>query len=193
VSETPIDFSEQDLSDLEELGVMPGQDATFHPILEVWREVLKPARDELDAKVTPQWANRIVGSYAEMRYADMVQFQRRYYGKIIELLDVLDEEIASDEDCLTYSDPEEDAKENAHHYKNLLLQWQLAILQWELDWDTADALASVEIAAISEVHKMFFGQTGITAFLENIGFEFTEDDQQALGEALAEFKVASRE
>jgi hypothetical protein len=189
-----IDFSDQDLADLEELGVGPGNpEATFHPILMIWREVLKPARAELTAKITPQWATRVVGAYTEMRYADMPYFRDFYFTKLLQLADILDIEIATDDDCLTYATPEEDAVENATHYKNLLLQWQLAVLQWEMDWETTDEHAAVELAAISEVHKMFFGQTGLTAFLENIGFEFTEGDQQELGEALEEFRGGDRE
>ena len=101
---------------------------------------------------------------------------------------VLDNEISTDDQCLTYTEPAEDAKENSHHYKNLLLQWQLMFLQWELEWDPTTPYAAIELGAISEAHKMFFGQTGITAFLDNIGFEYTEDDQQVMQETLAEFR-----
>lgn len=184
----------EDLATLEENGLAaPGvpEDVSYHTILEVWREILKPALDELDARITPQWASRIVASYKDVAYADMVEMRDRYYGKIIELLEILTEEIASDDECLNHATPEEDAAENAQHYKNVLHEWQLRIMSWELAWDCTDPRAGVELAAISEVHKAFFGETGVTQYLDNIRFEYTEADKAELAgrlEALREGK-----
>jgi len=186
-----VEYSEQDQADLSRL-YSSDEVPSFHPILQIWREVLKPAAEEAGTKVTPQWANRITAAYREVAFADMNYVRDSYFGKIAELAHILDLEIASDEDCLTYGTPEEDAAENAHHYKNLLLQWQLAVLAWEMAWETTDEHAGAELAAISEVHKMFFSDQGITAYLETIRFEFTEDDQQQLAEALLEFRGEGR-
>jgi hypothetical protein len=187
---TPLPLSDQDVEDLatlEEHGLAAPEipeTVTFHPILMVWREILKPARDELDSRITPQWASRIVATYRDVAYADMPTMRDRYYGKVIELLDMLNDEIATDDECLGYTTPEEDVEHNSGHYKNLLRDWQLRFLSWELDWDCTDASAGVELAAISEVHKAFFGETGVTQYLDNIRFEYTEADQSELAEAL---------
>ena len=191
-----IELPEQDEADLHRLYAEPDGDdkeAVFHPILEIWREVLAPAKGELEQAITPQWANRIVGAYKEMHFSDMEDYRLSYFNKLVQLADMLDQEIASDPECLTYTDPGDDAIENAFHYKNLLLNWQQAVLQWELDWNTSKPEAAVELAAISEVHKMFFGPQGITAFLDNIGFEFTDDDQQTMLETLEDFKARDDE
>lgn len=176
--------------DVEDLNRLYAEDEvpSYHPILMIWREVLKPAVEEAKKKVTPQWASRITSAYREVNYADMDYVRDSYYGKIAELARILDLEIETDEECLTYTTPEEDVEENGYHYKNLLLQWQLAFLQWEMAWSCTDEHAGPELAAISEAHKMFFGDQGITAFLENIQFPFTEDDQQTLADALIEFR-----
>ena len=181
-----IEISDEDIAGFIEHhgGEMP----TYHPILHIWRTVLEPAVAEQDAHITPQWANRITSSYRELNFADMVAYQRSYYAKVLRLLELLNEVIASDDDCLTYTSPEEDVEHNAKHYKALLFSWQLEMLGWELDWNCSSETAAVDIAAISEVHKMFFGPTGLTAFLDNIKFEFTEDDQQELAAALQELK-----
>lgn len=165
-----------------------GEAPTFHPILQVWREVLSNARGELTAKVTPSWANKVVSSYQGVEYANMVDYRDSFFTKLIQLLDILEMEIDSDPDCLSYITPEEDVEHNSHHYRNLLMQWQLALLQWELDWETTSPNAATEIAAISEVHKIFFGPTGITQYLDNIKFEFDEQDQAELAEALQQLK-----
>ena len=181
--ELPV--TDTDKADLHQLYSEPDAEPPgFHPILQVWREVLAPARDEIDTKVTPQWASRIISSYIGLGFEDMVMFRNRYYAKLMEMMAILDEEIATDPECLTYSEAADDARHNAGHYKNLLLDWQLRLLDWEMAWDTMAIHAAVELAAVSEVHKMFFGPNGLTAFLDNIGFEFTEADSAAMQEAL---------
>jgi len=177
-------FSDDDIAALEAVGITTDELPSYHSILEVWRTVLGNARTEIEARITPQWATRIVSSYAELRYADMPEFQRRYFGKIIELLNLVEDQIETDDECLNITSPEEDAEHNARHYKEVLLAWQQRYLQWELEWSPADEHAAVELAAIAETHKMFFGQTGLTQQLENIRFEYTEADQQVVHDAL---------
>lgn len=167
--------------------------AEYHTILEVWVEVLKHARTEKDAAITPGWANRICTSYQQITFKDVPAFQQQYFGNVIQLFEILEQEIEGDDKCLKRTEAKEDAEENGHHYKNLIMQWQLAILQWELEWDCASESAAVELAAIAEAQKMFFGEVGILGYLDNIGFEFTDADQELLGEALGELQRSNSE
>lgn len=183
-----VEFSEQDVQDLRSLGVTDGDMPTFHPILQIWREVLKPAHAESVHKPTPQWANKMLAQYQGITFADMVVIRDLYFGKLFELEDILLAEIATDEDCLTYTSPEEDVENNSGHYRNMLLEWQLRFLDWEMAWDCTDQHAACELAAISEVYNIVFGQTGLTAFLDNIKFEFGEQEQAELQAALQERK-----
>lgn len=186
-----FEMSEQDAQDLQKLAETG--EVTYHTILEVWQHQLAPAGDESTRKVAPGWASRITAMYPQIKMQQMTEFRDRYFGKISELKSILDLEIASDPDCFSYQTPQEDAENNSHHYKNLLLQWQSQIVQWEAGWSCEDELAPVELGAISEVHKMFFNEVGVTAFLDNIGFEFTESDQAEMSAALNELKEASGE
>lgn len=167
-----------------------GKKPTFRPILMIWREVLRNAHKEKDSRVGPAYASRIVQSYAGVGFGAVELVKDLFFEHIIALLAILEHEIDGDENCLTYDDPAEDREHNGHHYKNLLLLWQQAILSWELDWETTDPDAGARLAAISEVHTMFFGPTGLTAHLDNIKLEFTEADQQLLAEALEEMKAS---
>jgi hypothetical protein len=117
-----------------------------------------------------------------------------YYGKIIELADILDVVISQMDHPFEYYDSAEvDSEENGPLYRTLLTEWQKQFLTWELSWDCTSPEAAAEVAAISEVHKMFFGQTGIVAYLDNIKLEFTEADQAALAAELEALKAGSRE
>jgi hypothetical protein len=185
VKET-FELDDQTMADAELMEAMPSpEEAPFHPILKVWREVLAPALEEGKKPVTPQWAARICAQYQQMIIQEMELYRESFYSKIAELTAVLDAEIEeAGPDALTLGTVEEDREENGKHYKNLLIEWQKHFVQWEIDWDCTSPVAHIELAAISEVHKMFFSQTGITGFLDNIGFEFPESDQAELAAAL---------
>lgn len=167
-----------------------GSPPSYHSILFVWRELLKPAADQKGEKITAGFANRIVSMYREIDFKDMEGYRDRYFDKILELAALLDEEIATDEECLNATTPEEDVAENSHHYKDLLRKWQLAIVQWEEDWTCTAPDAAIELAAISEVHKMFFGEVGITGYLDNIKLEITDADQAEMTAAINALREA---
>lgn len=172
-----VEFTDKDAADLESLGITTGDEPSFHTILEVWQKVIEPARTEQHEKVTPQYASRIVSKYPEVHYGDMIVFKDLFYAKIIELLEILEDVIASDPKALSWTTAEEDREHNSKHYRKLLLEWQKHFLAWELEWETTDPFAAVKLAAIGEVHHFFFSETGISAHLQNIQFQYTEQDQ----------------
>jgi hypothetical protein len=170
--------------------VEEGEAPPFHTILEVWREVLRPAATERNKRITAQWANRIVATHVGLTYADMQDFREAYFDGIQHLADILDEVIDENPECLNVEDAEEDRVVNDMRYITVLTRWQKAILGWELDWDVTSDWAAVEIAAIDEVHRMFFDQTGLVALLDQIGFELGDDGREALSAELQEFRTA---
>lgn len=183
-----LPLTDQDQADLMTL---LGEDTSgerqapdFHPILEVWKEVLAPAQSMRDDYITPMYANRIIGTYPEITFKDMPRVQSSYFDKIEELRQILLAEIESDPDCLTYTSAEEDLANNAQHYKALLFDWQIRIVEWEREWLCTNDDAAVELAAIGEIFKMFFGDMGLTAHLSSIQFNFSESDQEELIELL---------
>jgi hypothetical protein len=165
--------------------ISEANNASYHTILEVWREVLRPAASEQTKRITPQWATRVIGTYHDITYADMPAFRELYFGKIMHLAEILDDEIATDDECLNLTSAEEDVEENTPHYLNVLFAWQMQFMQWEIEWDAVSPTAAIEVAALAEVHKMFFDPQGITALLDQINFQFTDTDRDTLGELLA--------
>ena len=166
-------------------------EVAYHTVLEIWQGVLKPETREASAKITPQWANRITSSYRELTFADMPTFRDTYFEKIGNLADILDTEVASDDECLNMEDPEEDVAHNSHHYLNLLVDWQKQFLAWELEWECTDPHAAIELAVIAEVHRMFFDSNGLTNLLDAINFEVTDTDRDMLAAALEELRAST--
>lgn len=185
-----IELSEQDIADIEQLQSEPDPEPVKHrTILEIWKIVLSNAENDQDENMAPQWANTMVSKYADVHFADLLEFRKRFYDKVIAFRDVLTAEIDGDPRCLGYFTAEEDRELNGYHYKNVLRDWQLLDLGWQLDWRCDDPYAAVELGVVSEVHKMFFDQTyGLVNHLDNIQFQFTEQDQVILLQALEAFK-----
>lgn len=164
------------------------EDQPYNALLKVWREVLRPAEKEQHTKVTPQWANRITSSYRELNFKDMPAFREHYFQKVLRLGQILNDEIEADEECLNVTSTEEDVEHNAFHYLNVLINWQLEFLSWEMAWDCTEVHAGVELASISEVHRMFFAETGLITLLDQINFVLSEADQELLATALQELR-----
>lgn len=190
-------MTEQDIEDLKALNTEDsltdlGDGPSFHTVLQVWREVLKPALEERKKKATPQWATRICASYKEIYYADFADFKDRYYDKIEELYQMLLDVIDSDPECLNQETPAEDVEHNTVHYKTLIRDWQLKFLEWELAWSPDIKQPAIELAAIGEVHRMFLGDQGLLPFLESIQFQFTDEDREQLASDLEALREAAQ-
>jgi hypothetical protein len=168
--------------------ISEAKDNPYTPVLNVWREILEASKEVRKERITPQWASRITSQYSGVYFDAMPVYRDLYYDKIDQLIEVLQTEIDSDDECLKHPSPEEDKEQNSFHYLNIIIGWQKTILSWELDWDCTHIDAAVELAAISEIHKMFFGETGLTSLLDQINFEFNESAQQLLFMELEEIK-----
>jgi hypothetical protein len=181
-------MTEQDEKDLATLLGEAG-DMTYNPVLRIWQEILSEKNRKHGARVTIPWANGICGKYQGMTFALMPAFVALYFDFMARLVEVLEVEISTDPDCLKWHSVEEDLEENAGHYKALLTDWQKTILAAELAWDPTHAEAPAYVAALGEISQFFFGEIGLTGHLGAIGFNFTEEDQQELAEALTEFQA----
>lgn len=170
---------------IEEL-LETAKDSRYHTVLEMWQKVIEAAATGDNRRITPQWATRILGSYFEIGYRDLPAFRDKFFEKVAALLATLVEEAADDEEALKAATPEEDLERNSIHYVNLLVTWQQQILVWELEWRPEALDAAIELAAIGETMKLFFGDNGITGLLDVIGFQFTEDHREMLADILTQ-------
>lgn len=160
----------------------------YNTLLKVWAEVIGASKSVRKERINPQWAVRVTSTHAQVFLQDMPEYRDLYYDKIDQLLEALQAEIDTDDECLNYTTVEEDLANNHAHYVNVVFSWQKLILSWELDWDCENESAAVELATIIDVHKMFFGDVGLISLFDNIGFDFSEDLQQQLFEELEELK-----
>ena len=196
-SNQEIEFSEQDVADLARLGVAPPEEGPYHSILEIWLKVLTDGiTADRHSRISPTWANRIVQSYPEVKFADVPHVAELYFGNLEGLKAIVEAEVKDDDEALKVDSADADREENHHHYLTILINWQLQLLEWELEWDTTQPDAGAYLAAWSEAYKIFFGapnQTGISAYLENIRFEMGDAEGQILSDALEELRATYTE
>lgn len=169
----------------------PNEPAKYRTLLEIWGVILEPAvgGEMREEPISPQWATKMVTTYPGIGFKQVTPIHYGVFALAAELAGILKEEVASDDECLKKASAEEDAEENAGHYRSLLAGWQIHLLLKELEWNPEDDDAAVQLAVLSEVQQMFLGQTGLVAHLDNIGFEFTEDDQAELQQKLQDARA----
>ena len=180
-SEVPDDLSELPESETPK---------PYRTLLELWRALLSSSRDIPNDPVSPQWATKIVQTYPEIRFKDVEDVHVGVFTMTAALADLLDEVIASDDECLKKADAAEDSVENAALYRRCLIDWQVFFVEREALWSPSQKNAAIQLAILSEVQQMFFGQTGLVGHLDSIGFQYTEEDQQELSQALVAAKAA---
>lgn len=186
-----VTMTEQDELDIAKLLSDPNVKPVFKPILTVWREILSHVPNERTKPVTPQWAVRMLSTFVGLSFGDLQRLQDSYFDKMAVLAQIVDDEIASDDECLKVMDVDEDRTENAGHYLAIITAWQKKFMGWELDWRTENADAAIELAAISESHTSLFGndvRPGIVQYLDSINLRFTDEDQAELQRQLHEMK-----
>lgn len=167
------------------------EEAPYRTLLEVWRAVLEPAVTGEMRKdpISPQWATKMVTTYPGIGFADVEGIHHGVFDMAADLAQILQDEIDTDDECLKKANAEEDAEENAAHYKYLLAAWQVHLVQAELAWRPSHREAALELAILSEVQQMFLGEMGLVAHLDSIGFQFTDEDKAVLQDHL----VAARQ
>jgi hypothetical protein len=161
-------------------------EAPYRTLLELWRAILEPAAagEMRKEPISPQWATKMVTTYPGIGFADVEAVHHGVFDLAAELAGILDNEIASDDECLKKASAEEDATENSRHYKDILAGWQVHLIQEELAWRPSDRTAAVDLAVMSEVQQMFLGEMGLAAHLDQIGFEFNDADKEELQQHL---------
>lgn len=177
-----------DLSELDDLPESPaeGNEVTHRPILRVWAELLSNAEADRETKISPQWATKVVQSYAGIDFDAVSTVHDYFYDNIEELRQILLSELETVEPgkLSAITDAKTDAEELYEHYLNVLLNWQLAFTQWEKDWDIELACPAEDLAAIGLTHNMFLGQTGLVNLLGTISLDIAEDDLAFIQESL---------
>lgn len=181
---TTTELTDEDLAAISASLYDESSEGLTVSVLEAWQNVLGNIEESSKERISPREANRVVGSWPKLSFQDVPAYNVRYHELLLELRDILDEVIASDDKAFSRVG-EADAEENAEHYKELLFRWQAQVLRWEHAWDAADPASHIELAAIADATGFYMNQgTGLINHLEAIGFQYTDEDRDTAAERL---------
>ena len=167
---------------IQQLDEYNGELPTQRTLLEVWAKLLANLEEAMNAKVTPDRAVQLLQLGPELQLKDLEKVHREYHSLLIEYRGLLAAVIESDPAALHRVG--DDGEANAHHYHNLLLDWQLLALQLETEWDCTADDAAIKLAAIRGSRSFVLGDQGLTAHLDHIGLMFESDIVDIMTDAL---------
>lgn len=152
--------------------------ALSHTVLEIWQNVLSNIEANENEHISPRYANSIVNNWPRLTFQDVKSYTKVYFSYLKALRTILSNEIASDLQAL--ENVEDDAEANRAHYLELIGAWQVQIENWEQNWDSEATNSHILLAALADATSFFVGQQGLVEHLSQIGFQFTDEDREAL-------------
>lgn len=181
-----IQLSEQDEKDLATMLGEAAAEAPKRTLLATWANLLGNIEASDAARVEPRVALRVISAWPQLTLQEVPEYFRRYHSRLAEMREVLTVEIETAPQALERV--EDDAEENKAHYLNLLAQWQILALSWEMEWDITAEDAHIELASFADAANYVIGDSGIVGHLDAIQFQYTEDDQATVAAAVLDWR-----
>ena len=177
---TPVEDLPELPADLQaEVNAALGQAPELsHTILEIWAQVLSNIEANEGEHISPRYANSIVSNWPRLKFQEVSAYTQKYFTYLKSLRELLTEEIAKDP--AAFERVENDAEENREHYLELIGAWQERIEMWEQTWQSDAKDSHVTLAALADATSFFVGAQGLVEHLSQIGFQFTDEDREAL-------------
>lgn len=178
--------------DIEELlkgaeGLLAGkaEPTSQRTVLEIWQEILSNIENFENEDLGPEEVLALLAGRPSLKVEEIWEYLKRYYGLLKEYRGALDEEIASDPDCLKHHG-DADLEENRHHYLNMLLLWNLLAQHVGDEWSWHNSAPLAKAYALVDARAFVLGENGLVAHLGVLGLQLDEDERQNIETALNE-------
>jgi len=181
------ELTEQDLADIE---AMKQGDVPFHTCLEVWSQVLGNVEKVSKEKVQAHVANKIVHSWPKISFQETPRYHALYHEMLLEaeqaLKGILKKYPKAFKNRGDVGAEDSDAVANRDAYVDVMFEWNMLLNRHEHAWDAAHPESHIQIAVFADAFAFLLGEQGLIQHLgqPQVGFQFTEADQQALQERL---------
>lgn len=166
-----------------------GQEPEYHSVLKVWRAMLDPEQQGRHLPPTPDWCAVIIARWPFLRFNECGAVQREYF-KVFDAAHEIIEQVARDNPEAFEVDSLLDDLENKDLYVHLLTEFQRALLVVQSEWAHDDPDAAAKMVAMGEAQQQILGKDGLASYLGVVGLAFTEADQDAMNQELAEFRAS---
>lgn len=186
---TTPELTDEDLAAIQ-ASLDEGSNGLTHSVLAVWRELFSNIPKVSQERVTPGLAMNIVSTWPKISVQETPIYHKLYHVYLAEAAELVEQALPEDEEkqaaALAYTG-EDDARENEAIYLEILLQWQLQLMQWEAKWDATEEYAHIRAAVIADVHKFLLSATGIVEHLSAINFKYTDEAKAEHAKLMEEY------
>lgn len=188
MSNEPINLTEQDLADIEQMHAEEAYNpAEREPLLVIWEDLLSHIDTERHAKITLPIAQKTVSRWPQLSYADMPRYHELYFEYLNQMRQPVLDALSADPESREVPG-NEDAETNRKHYLEILFEWNALASLWQFQWETTDPEAAIKIAAMIDANGFFLSQTGLVAHFHEIGLRLTEEEQQAMADRVMAYE-----
>lgn len=167
----------------------PTEEAEYHSILKVWREMLNPAQQQRHLAPTPDWCAVLIARWPFLKFSDCGTVQSEYF-KIFDAAHAIIEEVAADNPEAFEVTEREDDIENKDIYVHILTQFQKSLFVTQSEWSHEDPEAGAKMAALGEAQQQILGKDGLASYLGVVGLPFTQEEQDVMNQELNEFRAS---
>ena len=167
---TEPQLSEQDIADLEALGVAPEPEVEQRSVLTLWRHIFSNVAEVRQQRVPMNTAMTVVSNWPKLSYQDVPVYHDVYHAYLEAAGEFLNEIPA---EAFSFVG-EDDGKENAEVYFDLLVDWHVYLDSIKESWNAADEDSHITLAALVDAGGFIFNATGLSGHLAAIGFQIDE-------------------
>lgn len=165
------------------------EEAGYRSVLELWQYMFNGSEADEAKPMGMNWSVHLMTTWHHLiKFSDLQAVKDNFFRIIKDVKRVLDEAVDSDPDSLLVANAEEDADRNKDLYRQIMFDWQRALLVEESEWDFEAPDATVKIVALGEVQQRLIGRDGMNRYLSAINFPFTQEDNYAMEKELQEFR-----
>lgn len=144
-------------------------------VLRIWKEIFSNVDASEASKMPLPEALAILTTHPFMKMDYIGEYTRIYHDLLRAAKGVVEFEIEQHPGCL--DNIENDAEDNHAAYLGIVIGWHTLLFEAESAWCWDNKYAEAEAAAILSATQILFSDTGLSAHLEQIGFQIDEDER----------------
>lgn len=146
-----------------------------HSLLRIWSEVLSNVERARDEGVNMSVAGRIVSSWPQISFQETAIYHNMYHEILLELRELLIKTIRDNPGAIDHME-KADMELNHKLYEQLVIDWNILLDEYELEWNAQDEDSHIWYAAIVDARVFLFNREGFAGHLESRGFTLDSDE-----------------
>lgn len=165
----------------------PEEQAPYHSVLKVWRNMLDPEHQNRHLPPSPDWCAIIIARWPFLKFSDCGKVQEEYFKIFDSAHEIIEQVYRDNPEAFEITNREKDI-ENKDFYVFLLKEFQRMLFVAQSEWKYDDPDAGAKMAALGEAQTQIVGKQGLASYLGIIELPFTQEEQSEMDAELMEFR-----